>query len=199
MPDKPIATYSHRAKPYSQDAEFRLMPTHLRIEQGRRSGDFPYRDIVMVRLTYRPRNTTNEGYMAKLYRRDKRTASLTNLSWKGLVEMERQDAGYRRFVESMIAEIHKANPGVILQAGMPGWQHKATALAGLAAVITLIIVTSQAVLHKSLPMAAFTAALGLYFGWWTIRYLARNRPRGFTADAMPEDVLPKAEALTARG
>jgi hypothetical protein len=199
MPDKPIATYSHRAKPYSAEAEFRLMPAHLRIEQGRRSGDFPYHDIVMVRLTYKPGNTTNEGYMAKLYRRDRRTASLTNLSWKGLVEMERRDADYRRFVELMIAEIRKANPGVILQAGMPGWQHKITAVAGLAAVITLVIVTSQAALHNSLPMAALTAALGLYFGWWTIRYLARNRPRGFTADALPEDVLPRAETLTARG
>ena len=187
---RPVATYSHRAKPYAGDAEFRLYPTHLRVEQGRRSGDFPLVDVVMVRLLYKPRNTTNEGYQAKVYRRDRRTASLTNLSWKSLVDMERQDEGYRRFVEALVAAAAEANPAVALEAGMPGWLHKVTAVAGALAVLALIIVTGRALQNQAWPVALLTAALGLYCGWWTIRYLGRNRPRSFTAAAIPAEVLP---------
>ena len=195
MPDdRPLATYSHRAKPYAQEAEFRLFDDHMHVDQGRRSGDFPYRDIVLIRLTYRPRNTTNEGYMAKLYRRDKRTVSLTNLSWKSLVDMERQDGPYRRFVERLIGEVHAANPNVLLQAGMPGWLHMITSAAGLIAIIALCIVTGQAVLNGAWPVALLTGALAAYFAWWTVRFLGRNRPRGFTVDRIPADVLPKAAA-----
>jgi hypothetical protein len=192
MTDSPLASYSHRAKPYQAEAEFRLLPQYLAVEQGKRSGNFPFRDIAMIRLTYRPRNTTNEGYVAKVYRRDGHTASFTNLSWKSLVDMERQDADYRRFVLRLIAEVARVNPGVILQAGMPRWLHMVTGLAGLIAVLALVIVMGQAILNRGLPVAFFTGALAVYFAWWTVRYLARNRPRGFAAGTAPEDVLPKA-------
>ncbi len=191
MSDSPSARYSHRAKPYQADAEFRLLPAYLAVEQGKRSGNFPYRDIAMIRLTYRPRNTTNEGYVAKVYRRDGHTASFTNLSWKSLVDLERQDGDYRRFVLQLIDEVVCANPGVALQAGMPRWLHLVTGLAGLVAVLALVIVMGQAILNRGLPVAFFTGALALYFAWWTVRYLARNRPRGFVAGAVPEEVLPK--------
>jgi hypothetical protein len=188
---RPLATYAHRAKPYAGEAEFRLYPTHLRVEQGRRSGDFPLADIVLLRLLYRPRNTTNEGYQAKLYRRDRRTAALTNLSWKSLVDMERQDAEYRRFVEALVAAVTAANPGVALRAGMPPWRYWLTAAAGLLALAALAVVSVQAALNGSLPVALATGGLGLYLGWWTRRFLSRNRPRAFTARSIPEDVLPQ--------
>jgi hypothetical protein len=187
----PIATYAHRAKPYAGEAKFRLYPTHVAIEQGRRSGDFPLADVAMIRLLYKPRNTTNEGYQAKLYRRDRRTAALTNLSWKSLVDMERQDADYRRFVEALIGAAAAANPGIALRAGMPAWLHRLTAAAGAAALLALVLVTARAASEGSLPLALVAGLLGLYCGWWSWRYLARNRPRAFTPGAIPEDVLPR--------
>jgi hypothetical protein len=194
MSEQKTTTYSHRAKPYAQEAEFRLMPQHLAIEQGKRSGDFAYRDIVMIRLMYKPRNTTNEGYQAKLYRRDKRTAALTNLSWKSLVDMDRQDGDYRRFMIALVAKVHGVNPNVVLEAGMPRWLHIITAIAGIVAVLAMIVVTAQAMLNGVYAAAVITGILALYFGWWSIRYLTRNRPRPFTADAIPDDVLPKDDA-----
>ncbi len=187
-----LALYAHRAKPYAGEAEFRLHPDHLHIEQGRRSGDFPLADIVMIRLLFKPRNTTNEGYQTKLYRRDRRTAALTNLSWKSLVDMERQDAEYRRFVETLITSVARANPRVVLVAGMPLWLHRLTTIAGLAALAALAVVMGQALLNGSLPIVMLTGALAAYCSWWTWRYLGRNRPRTFTADAIPADVMPPA-------
>jgi hypothetical protein len=184
-------TYQHRAKPYTHEAEFVLEHDHLAITQGNRSGNFPYADIVLVRLLYKPRNTTNEGYQAKLYRRDNKTAALTNLSWKSLVDMERRDAAYADFVRALITRIARANRSVILEAGMPRWLHLITGLAGGIAILALIFVTFRSALNGNFTVAILTGGLGLYFGWWTARYLSRNRPRRFTADAIPGDVMPK--------
>jgi hypothetical protein len=182
--------YQHRARPYSSEARFELKDDHVAIEQGRRSGNFHYRDVVLIRLLYKPRNTTNEGYQAKLYRRDNKTAALTNLSWKSLVDLDRQDGAYVRFLSALIDRTVRANPAVVLEAGMPRWLHAVTAVAGGGAVLALVVVTIQAVRAGSLPAAALTGALGAYFVWWSYRYLGRNRPRRFTADAIPADVLP---------
>ncbi|MGL4241067.1 MAG: hypothetical protein ACRCTI_08150 [Beijerinckiaceae bacterium] len=184
--------YQHRARPYSPEARFELRGDHVAIEQGRRKGNFSYRDIVLIRLLYKPRNTTNEGYLAKMYRSDKRTASLTNLSWKSLVDMERQDADYTVFVRNLITRTAEANPAVVLEAGMARWFYALTALAGAAALAALLVVAGHALRGGSWPVTMMAAALGAYFVWWSYRYLSRNRPRRFTPDAIPADVLPPA-------
>jgi hypothetical protein len=191
MSDAPLV-YQHRAKPYAPEAIFTLKDDRLAIVQGVRRGDFPYRDIALVRLTYRPRNTTNEGYVAKLYRGDRKTAALSNLSWKSLVDLERQDADYARFVRELIARIVAANPSVALEAGMPRLQYGVTSVVAALSMLALLIVAYQAVRHGGWPTAFLTAGLGAYFGWWSWRYLGRNRPRRFTAGALPPDVMPPA-------
>jgi hypothetical protein len=184
-------TYQHRARPYAGEASFELHPAHMAVAQGSRSGDFAYRDIEMVRLLYKPRNTTNEGYQAKLYRRDRKTVSFTNLSWTSLVDMERKDRAYADFVRELIGRIVRDNPRVVLDAGMPRWLHAVTAAAGVAAILALVFVGVRALGEGGWPMALLTVAIGTYFCWWTARYLTRNRPRRFTADAIPADVMPK--------
>jgi hypothetical protein len=184
--------YSHRAKPFSLESEFRFKPDHLSVNHGKRSGNFPYRDIAMIRLLYKPKNTTNEGYEAKIFRRDKHTASLSNISWKGLIEIERKDAEYSAFLHALIAKVSAANPQVILQAGMPLWLHRITAAVGLIAVGIMLAVSYQAVMLGSWQLGVFAVVLAAYFAWWAWRYVSRNRPRHFKPGAIPADVLPQA-------
>jgi hypothetical protein len=184
--------YQHRAKPYATEARFEMMQDHLAVTQGSRSGNYPYRDIALVRLVYKPRNTTNEGYQAKLYRHDRKTVALTNLSWKSLVDLDRQDRDYADFVRALVRRIAAANPSVALEAGMPRWLHGVTTAAGVLAIAALVFVGIQALRQGGWPMALMTVAIGAYFCWWTWRYLSRNRPRRFTPDAIPSDVMPPA-------
>jgi hypothetical protein len=172
-------SYQHRAKAYAQDASFVLEDDHVMVNQGRRSGAFHYRDIMLIRLMYKPRNTTNEGYQAKIYRRDRKTASLTN---------------YTRFVRALIGETVRVNPSAVLEAGLPRWLHGLTSVAGIIALLALAIVTVQAVINGAWPVALLTAALTAYFGWWSWRYLGRNLPRRFSADSIPPDVMPPVGA-----
>jgi hypothetical protein len=186
----PPLVYEHRAKPYAQEARFEMKPDVLAVTQGSRSGDFAYSDIELIRLLYKPRNTTNEGYQTKLYRKDRRTVGLTNLTWKSLVDLDRKDQDYAVFVRALIGRIAAANPGVVLEAGMPRWLHTVTALAGGIAMLALIFVGVQALRQGGWPMALMTVAIGAYFAWWTARYLGRNRPRRFRPEAIPDDVMP---------
>jgi hypothetical protein len=192
MTYSPLATYFHRAKPYAQEARLSLWPEHLTLEQGGRSADFALRDIATVRLTYKPRNTTNEGYLAQLYGRGKGTVSFTNLVWKNMMDMERRDAEYRHFVALLIDRVHAANPDVALRAGLPGWLYGVSAVTGALVVGTLVFIAGDSVINRTWPVAMLACGMAFFFGWWTWRYITRNKPRLFAAGAIPEDVLPKA-------
>jgi hypothetical protein len=183
-------TYGHRARPYSNEAVFELREDRVAIEQGSRKGDFLFSEIAMIRLMYKPKNTTNEGYQTKIYRRDRKTASFTNLSWKSLVDVDRQDEAYSLFLRKMITAAAGANPSIVLMAGLPGWMHMLVTVFAVASVAALAAVTVQAMLQGGWPIALLTAALASYFTWWAMRYVGRNRPRAFRPDAIPAHVLP---------
>jgi hypothetical protein len=189
---KPVhyVTYGHRARPYSNEAVFELREDRVAIEQGSRKGDFLFSEIAMIRLMYKPKNTTNEGYQTKIYRRDRKTASFTNLSWKSLVDVERQDEAYSTFLRRMITAAAAANPSIVLVAGLPRWMHGLVTIFGVASVAALALVTVQALMQGGWPIALLTAALASYFAWWATRYTLRNRPRSFRPEAVPAEVMP---------
>ncbi len=99
--EAPLA-YQHRAKPYSQKARFEMQPGHLAVTQGGRSGDFAYRDILMVRSSTSRATPANEGYQAKLSAAGPQDGRATNLSWRSLVDLERQDADISAFVRALV-------------------------------------------------------------------------------------------------
>jgi hypothetical protein len=194
MSQQLITSYTHRAKPYGAGAVFEMYADHLVITQGPMEDTAFFKDITTIRLSYRPKNSTNEGYRMQLYRTTGRTLSVTNLSFKNLVSVDRQDAPYRNFVGALVPAIAKANPAVELVAGLPRLLHITTVLAGGAAALALALVSMSTGISGGIPLAALMAGATVYFGWWTWRYLSKNRPRLFTVDAIPDDVLPPATA-----
>ena len=195
QPGTRSAFYAQRTRPYAQETVFSLFPDRLVMEKGRHAESIALSDIVMVRLLYKPRNMTNEGYAARIVRRQGRSLMLTNLSWKSLMDMEHNDREYRTFVEAMIAAVHRANSAVALQAGMPRLLHGLTALAGLSVVVALVIITAEAIRNLGKAIALVSGLFAIYLGWWALRYVMRNRPRSFQPGFIPDDVLPKIPAV----
>jgi hypothetical protein len=189
---KPVhyVVYAHRARPYSHEAVFELRDDRVAIEQGSRKGDFFFSQIAMIRLMYKPKNTTNEGYQTKIYRRDRKTAAFTNLSWKSLVDVERQDDDYSAFVRRLIADATAENPSIVLAAGLPRWLHGIVMAVAIASVAALLALTIEAMRQGSWPVSLLTTTLAGYFIWWAYRYVGRNLPRSFKAGAIPADVMP---------
>jgi hypothetical protein len=191
--DLPLIQYSHRARPITQPVDHALTGRGLAIRQDTRELVLPYADIASVTLAYTPRNTTHEAYRAVVRGPKRMRATLSNLSWKSLVEFDRQDAEYVRFVRALVERAAAANPQVALIAGMPRWRYIAFIVAGVAAVgaMASVMVAALASPSRSWPLALLAAALTAYFLWWSARYLHRNRPRRFTLDRLPEGVLPE--------
>jgi hypothetical protein len=191
QPPSPIR-YAHRGKPYGAPMEFELGETSLLVQQGATRGQVPYSNIALIRLLYRPKNTTNEGYETKIELIKGRSVSLGNLSWKSMMDMTRQDAEYRRFVEALIERAQAKNPAVKLATGMPAWLHKVSVVAGAVTVLTMIALAFQAITTGSWQLALISAAFTAYFAWWTWRFMMRNRPQGLVAGSLPNEVMPKA-------
>lgn len=191
--EMPVLVYSHRARPISAPVDYILTGKGLAMRQDTKEVVLPYADIRRVTLMFKPRNTTNEGYAMTVRGPKRLKASLSNLSWKSLVEFDRQDADYIRFVRELVGRATAANPSVELIAGMPRWRYVAFILAGALAIGAMGSVMVAALFGepRNLPLAAFAGALAAYFVWWSARFLTRNRPRRFTPDSLPADVLPR--------
>lgn len=191
--DLPLIQYSHRARPITQPVDHALTGRGLAIRQDTRELVLPYADIVSITLAYTPRNTTHEAYRTLVRGPRRMRANLSNLSWKSLVEFDRQDADYVRFVKALVERAAAANPAVALIAGMPRWRYAAFLVAGVAAVgaMASVMVAAMVGEPRNWPLALFAGALTAYFVWWSARYLHRNRPRRFTPDRLPEGVLPE--------
>lgn len=184
--------FRFRTRPIGPETLVRAESARVLVQRGSRQAEIPYGEIASIRLAYAPKNAANESFTADVRASGGGNAFLSNLSWKGLLDVDRQDDAYRAIVLSLVRRAAAANPGVVLLAGVPGWRFGLMSGVGAALLVSLVVLSFRAVGQGSWPLALFFAALFAYFGWWVGRYLRRNRPRSFSVDAVPEEVLPQA-------
>jgi hypothetical protein len=184
-------TYAFRPRPFSRPVELTLDERALTVTLGTKERRIPLNDITSIRLQFRPRNTQNEGYVAKVMQKGAPTLTLQNLTWVSLVEIQRQDHDYRQLVEGLVQATARRRSDLILKAGLPEPVFAMAAIVGPAAVAMMLFIAIMALVDRNWPIALLVGGLAAYFGHWTWRYLTRNRPMHFSADAIPESVLPK--------
>jgi hypothetical protein len=199
--EMPVVVYSHRARPISAPVDHALTGKGLAMRQDTKEIVLPYADIRRITLMYKPRNTTNEGYTMTVRGPKRLSATVSNLSWKSLVEFDRQDAAYIRFVTALVERAAAANPKVELVTGIPRYRHVLAIGAAALAISAMGAVVIAALLGESRnwPLALFAAALGGYCAWWATRFLSRNAPGTFRPGAIPAKVLPQPAAAGAAG
>jgi hypothetical protein len=183
-------TYTHRPKPYGGGSIFTLGADRLHILQGPVESEMLFADIASITLVYRPRNSTSEGYHATIRNANNHTATVTNLTFRNAMSIDRQDREYHAFMSALIAAAAKANPALVLQAGLPLWMNILSAISGVAALLAMVMLAFNAVVARNFPIALLLGLLGVYFGWWIWRYVMHNRPQRFSADAIPAVVMP---------
>lgn len=183
-------TYAHTPKPFGREVTFAIKGRELVVSDERKTLTAPLKEIMQMRLTYEPRNTMARGFRMKLWFSNSRTAAMTNLAWKSLIQVERQDDAYRRFVTALIAETAKANPACIFLAGLAKPLWGIFALSAGISMIGLIWLVVRAWLAGSTSLALLTIVFGAYFAFVLGDMIRRNRPRTFTAADIPADVLP---------
>jgi hypothetical protein len=190
--------YDFRGKPYGAGTQAWMQHGFIYLQQGIVQLRVPMKEVEAVRLLYRPKNTTHEGYVAEITvkipsgsKTVPKTVKLSNLNFSNLLTVDRQDRNYLAFIKALTARASAANPAVNLITGLPGWRHISAIIAGAIAAAGLgFIAFSNIQKQGPLMMTGLAVLLAAYIGWWTWRFAEKNKPGTFTADSLPARALP---------
>ena len=183
-------SYAYKASLISSAYQFELTDAGLAWQMGRRSGVWPYADIGSIRLSYRPMSMQSRRFRADIERAGGERIAVLSTTWQTVSLMTPQDQGYRTF----ITELHRRMREAGCKASLIGGIGTVT-YAMAVAMLVLLAVAMIGLLVRALVTSEFTGALFLvgiavWFAWTIGGFITRNRPRGYSFDALPETLLP---------
>ena len=186
---RPIS-YAYKASLISSAYQFELTDAGLAWQMGRRSGVWPYADIASIRLSYRPMSMQSRRFRADIERAGGERIAVLSTTWQTVSLMTPQDQDYRAFV----TELHRRMTAAGSKASLIGGIGTVT-YAMAVAMLVLLAVAMIGLLVRALVTSEFTGALFLvgiavWFAWTIGGFITRNRPRGYSFDALPETLLP---------
>ena len=170
--------------------QFALTDEGLSWQFGGKSGVWPLDKIAAIRLSYRPISMQSNRFRADIEDSRGERVTLFSTTWHTIALMARQDDGYRAFIVELHHRLKAAGRKVFLIAGI----NSKIYMAGLA-VMALVAVAIAGLLIRALVTGEFAGAIFLVgfaglFVWQIGGFMKRNRPRAYTLDALPMDVLP---------
>ena len=183
-------SYAYKASLISSAYQFDLTEAGLSWQIGRRSGVWPYADIASIRLSYRPMSMQSRRFRADIERAGGARIAILSTTWQTVSLMTPQDQDYRAFV----TELHRRMKAAGSKASLIGGIGTVT-YAMAVAMLVLLAVAMIGLLVRALVTSEFTGALFLvgiavWFAWTIGGFITRNRPRGYSFDALPETLLP---------
>lgn len=151
---------------------------------------WPLESIAAIRLSYRPASMQSWRFRADIATRSGQSVSVYSTTWHSISQMARQDEDYRAFIVELHRRLALFNSSALLIAGI----NPILYMAGLV-VMALIGISIAGLFVRALITAEFAGALflagfGGWFVWQIGGFMRRNRPRSYTFDALPQDVLP---------
>jgi hypothetical protein len=186
-----LPTYSFKPSLIGSLHSYRLADDALEWEIGRRSGRVPYRAISHVRLSFRPVTMASRRFLAEIWSPNTPKLQIVSTSWRSIVEVGRQDAEYTAFVEALHQRLRASGGEAVLKTGSAPWLYWVGVAAFAAIAVALAFLAVRALQAGSMGSAALVLAF-LAFSLWQIGdFFRRNRPGGYSADAIPPQVLPR--------
>ena len=155
--------------------------------------------VARIGLTYEAGKLSSGFYKTALRLKDGRAVSLTSISWSGLAQSNNQVGAYRDFVAALIEAVSRASPQARLEAGKPRFVWAAMAATTGALALAALYIAARAFMAGAIGAALVPLALGAVMIWQMGPVVRRNRPRPFTADALPDDLLGGAVSPGASG
>jgi hypothetical protein len=183
-------SYSHAPRPVGGPVTFKLEGDRLIVDSGRKVHEVALGAVDQVRMTYEPRSFVQRAFQTRVRMRDGKTFSFSSINWKSLIEAERLDKDYRAFVRTLFDAIARANPEARFVAGRPRWIWVGTAILAAASLIAMALFTWRAMQAGATAAALMGLVLAL-IGIWQLEPMVRlNKPRSFTPDEPPQDLMP---------
>ncbi|MBK8008006.1 MAG: hypothetical protein IPK23_05850 [Rhizobiales bacterium] len=157
---------------------------------GPGSGRVSYHMIKRIRLGYKPTNMANARFIAEIWPLNAPKLTIYSVSARSLVDMANQGGDYVRFISELHRRMSAAKANCVYEAGFPAWRWWPAAIFALATVLAVAYIAVQAVIAAQYMLAGIIVLIGAWFLWQIWNIVKRNRPRQYTPDAIPEDVLP---------
>lgn len=183
-------TYAYRPTLLGAGWEFTLGTHGLDWTRGARAGHVPYTAIRRIRISFRPTSMQTHRFVTEVVADEAPYLRIVSTSWKSLVEQERLDQAYSAFVRELHRRVAGRNGSAIYERGRspllywPGLVCCALVATGLA----LLVVRA---LEAHAVLAALLIALFLaLFVWQGGQFFRRNRPGGYSPEAVPPELLP---------
>ena len=182
--------YAFRASLIGSAHAFSLTGDGLSWQIGSRSGVWRYGDIADIRLSYRPISMQSRRFRADLRHRDGSRIVVLSTTWQTAALMAPQDTGYRTFIVDLHRRLAERGAPTVLIGGLrPILYWAGAALIALVAA-ALVGLLGRALIIGEWAGALFVVGFAALFGWQIGNFMWRNRPRVYTFDAVPEDLLP---------
>lgn len=171
-------------------SQFDLTDEGLSWQVRGKKGVWPLDKIAAIRLSYRPVSMQSRRFRADIEDTRGERITLYSTTWHTVALMSPQDNGYRAFV----VELHRRLAGIGSKAVLVVGINPNVYLAGMA-VIAVVGIAMLGLLIRALFTAEYAGALFLVgfaalFAWQIGGFMRRNRPRHYTFDTLPQDVLP---------
>jgi hypothetical protein len=188
--DVTLPSLRQRARPVGYDLHYVLEGDELVIDSTRKIDRVKLAAVEQVRFTFDPGNISSRGYKVELRLLDGKTITFGDLSWKSMVNIERDTPRYTRFVDALCASIAKANPECRFVAGKPPikWAMMAImAVTALGGMIVFAFVSWQRGQANAAWLTLFLTAAGL---WQLIPLIRLNQPRSLRTGEVPRWLMP---------
>jgi hypothetical protein len=182
--------YAYKASLIGAAHRFELTEQGLLWRVAGRSGVWPYSDIAMVRLSYRPVSMQSRRFRADIGNADGGRIAILSTSWRTAALMVPQDHDYRDFIRELHARMAKSGSRAALLGGLNPRTYAAAILC-----VTLLAVAMSGLLLRSVATGEWAGTLFLLgfaalFAWQVGGFVTRNRPLAYTFDHLPKALLP---------
>jgi hypothetical protein len=183
-------SYSYRPSLLGAGWTLALAPDGLAWSAGARAGRVPYDKIARMRMAFRPMSMPTTRFMTEIWAAGEPPLRIVSTSWKSMVEQQRQDAEYARFVTALHARIAATGAPVVCERGRPAvvYWPGLVVFAGVSLGLAMLIVRALEA-HATVP-ALFVGIFFALFVWHGGTFFSRNRPGTYRVAEPPRDLLP---------
>jgi hypothetical protein len=186
----PGASYVYKASLIGSAHRFELTDDGLSWHVGGKSGVWAYADIAAVRLTYRPVSMQSRRFRCDIEQANRQRVSVVSTTWQTVTLMTPQDNDYRAFIVALHRRLAQAGSKAALVGGLkPGIYAAGVAVLALVAIAVTGLL-ARAVATGALGGALFLIGFAALFGWQIGGFVRRNRPRRYTFEDLPAELLP---------
>ncbi|MCA6124043.1 hypothetical protein J6500_19400 [Bradyrhizobium sp. WSM 1704] len=186
------ARYAYKASLIGSAHQFELTDAGLSWRIAGRSGVWDYRDISIVKLSYRPVSMQQQRFRADIDNAKGGRIAILSTTWQTATLVAPQGQLYRDF----IVELHRRMQAAGSKAALVGGLGPTTYTAALALLACLAVAMAGLLLRALLTAewagALFLVGFAALFAWQIGGFITRNRPRRYSFDDLPEALLPAA-------